>query len=180
MTFRVLASPQGSQAIKDIEKDSLNRHEPGRSLCFILRFYNCSLARVVLWNALWNARNGPSPSGSSSTPSPYSASGPLRKRRRVHNDMVEKEPSKGGSFQLMEQVMTQLARSLRNVLQQAINLLEEEYGGKLSGEHMDMALDCLESEAKSSVFTGIKDVARRDRWVQGSGLHRQLNDSSIA
>ncbi|KAK9489153.1 hypothetical protein V1508DRAFT_428889, partial [Lipomyces doorenjongii] len=28
----------------------------------------------------------PSSSGGSSTPSPYSASGPLRKRRRINND----------------------------------------------------------------------------------------------
>ncbi|KAK9242636.1 hypothetical protein V1506DRAFT_546946 [Lipomyces tetrasporus] len=62
--------------------------------------------------------------------------------------------------------MTQLARSRRNVLQQAIDLLEEEYSRKLSSEHMDIALDCLENEAKSSMFTSIKDVARRDRWLE--------------
>ncbi|KAK9349659.1 hypothetical protein V1523DRAFT_171516 [Lipomyces doorenjongii] len=68
---------------------------------------------------------------------------------------------------LIEKVMSQLARSRRNVLQQGIDLLEEEeYSGKLSSEHFDMALDCLENEAKSSVFTGIKDVARRDRRLE--------------
>ncbi|KAK9235105.1 hypothetical protein V1525DRAFT_285654 [Lipomyces kononenkoae] len=69
---------------------------------------------------------------------------------------------------LVEKVMSQLARSRRSVLQQGIDLLEEEYSGKLSSEHFDMALDCLENEAKatSSVFTGIKDVARRDRWLE--------------
>ncbi|ODQ76035.1 hypothetical protein LIPSTDRAFT_224306 [Lipomyces starkeyi NRRL Y-11557] len=112
----------------------------------------------------------PSSSGSSSTPSPYSASGPLRKRRRINNDKLEKEEEKeilqGGSYQLIEKVITQLARSRRNVLQQAIDLLEEEYSRKLSSEHMDMALDCLENESKSSMFTSIKDVARRDRWLE--------------
>ncbi|KAK9234043.1 hypothetical protein V1525DRAFT_414347 [Lipomyces kononenkoae] len=111
---------------------------------------------------------GPSVSGSSSTPSP-GASGPHRKRRRTNNDKSEKEEEKatlkGGSFQLLEKVMTQLARSRRNVLQQAIDLLEEEYSGKLSNEHMDTALDFLENEAKSSMFSGIKDVARRDPWL---------------
>ncbi|KAK9326663.1 hypothetical protein V1520DRAFT_120599, partial [Lipomyces starkeyi] len=112
----------------------------------------------------------PSSSGSSSTPSPYSAPGPLRKRRRINNDKLEKEVEKeilqGGSYQLIEKVITQLARSRRNLIQQAINLLEEEYSRKLSSEHMDMALDCLENEAKSSMFTSIKDVARRDRWLE--------------
>ncbi|KAK9353790.1 hypothetical protein V1523DRAFT_433121 [Lipomyces doorenjongii] len=102
----------------------------------------------------------PSSSGSISAPSPYSAPGPLRKRRRINNDKLEKEEEKeilqGGSYQLIETVITQLARSRRNVLQQAIGLLEEEYSRKLSSELMDMALDCLENEAKSSMFTSIK------------------------
>ncbi|KAK9387134.1 hypothetical protein V1515DRAFT_586583 [Lipomyces mesembrius] len=78
----------------------------------------------------------------------------------------EKEILQGGSYQLIEKVITQLARSRRNVLQQAIDLLEEEYSRKLSSEHMDMALDCLENEAKSSMFSSIKDVAKRDRWLE--------------
>ncbi|KAK9367948.1 hypothetical protein V1509DRAFT_565512, partial [Lipomyces kononenkoae] len=102
---------------------------------------------------------GPSPSGSSSTPS-----GPLRKRWRIVND-EEKATLKGGSLQLLERVMAQLARSRRTVLEEAIELLEEEYSGKLSSEHMDLALDCLENGAKSSMFTGIKDAAKRDRWL---------------
>ncbi|KAK9482902.1 hypothetical protein V1527DRAFT_312707 [Lipomyces starkeyi] len=111
----------------------------------------------------------PSSSGSSSSPSLYSASGPLRKRRRTNNHKLEKEEEKeisqGGSYQLLEKAITQLARSRRNVLQQAIDLLEEEYSKRLSSEHMDVALDCLENEAKSSMFTSIKYVSSRDRWL---------------
>ncbi|KAK9342185.1 hypothetical protein V1522DRAFT_461035 [Lipomyces starkeyi] len=81
--------------------------------------------------------------------------------------------SGGGSYQLIEKVITQLARSRRNVLQQAIDPLEDEYSRKLSSEHMDMALDCLENEAKSSMFTSIKDVARRDRWLERHAGHQK-------
>jgi hypothetical protein len=119
----------------------------------------------------------PSTSRSTSTPPPpRPAVGPLRKRRRINNDTPEteekeekeerrgrKETRQGGS---LEKVVRQLARSRRNVLQQAIALLEEEYPNKLSSEHMDMALDCLENEAKSSIFISIQDVDRRDRWLE--------------
>ncbi|KAK9327532.1 hypothetical protein V1520DRAFT_393817 [Lipomyces starkeyi] len=94
-----------------------------------------------------NRPPAPSSSGSSSTPSPYSASCPLRKRRRINNDKLEKEKEilQGGSYQLIEKVITQL---------------------EMSSEHMEMTLDCLENEAKSSMFSSIKDVARRDRWLE--------------
>ncbi|KAK9257833.1 hypothetical protein V1519DRAFT_480272 [Lipomyces tetrasporus] len=74
-------------------------------------------------------------------PSPYSASGPLRKRRRINNDKLEKEDEK----EILQGV--HITRSRRNILQQAIDLLEEEYSRKL-------------------MFTSIKDVARRDRWLE--------------
>ncbi|KAK9239529.1 hypothetical protein V1525DRAFT_397686 [Lipomyces kononenkoae] len=80
--------------------------------------------------------------------SPYSASGPIRKRRRTNNDKLEKEEEKA----TLKGFMSQLARSRRSLLQQGIDLLEEEeYSGKLSSEQFEM------------MFTGIKDVARRDR-----------------
>ncbi|KAK9350672.1 hypothetical protein V1523DRAFT_399026 [Lipomyces doorenjongii] len=102
----------------------------------------------------------PSSSGSTSTPSPYSAPGPLRKRRRINNDKLEKEEEKeilqGGSYQLIEKVITQLARSRRNVLQQAIDLLQEEYSRKLSSEHMDLALNCLETRPNQACLLVLK------------------------
>ncbi|KAK9251712.1 hypothetical protein V1507DRAFT_499150 [Lipomyces tetrasporus] len=86
-------------------------------------------------------------------PSPYSASGPLRKRRRINNDKLEKEDEKEI---LQGKVITQLARSRRNILQQAIDLLEEEYSRKLSSEHMDMALDCLETRPNQACLLVLK------------------------
>jgi septation ring formation regulator EzrA len=60
----------------------------------------------------------------------------------------------------------QLTDSRRHVLHIALELLETEYKDRLTEEHMDMAYDFLENEAKAVFFTGIKDGEARDRWLE--------------
>jgi hypothetical protein len=113
--------------------------------------------------------------------------GPLRKRRQTTIGLEEEEKikrprlgslgslgssqgslgsSQESSFQGLEKAITQLAQSRRNVLQLAIELLETEYTDRLTSEHMQMAIDCLEIEAKSSIFISIRDKAMRDQWLE--------------
>jgi len=105
----------------------------------------------------------------------WPATGPLRKRQRTVYNGSEKETTlrihRGGSFEGVEKAVQELARSRRNVLQQAVELLEDKYLQRLTSEHMDIALDFLENEAKASIFTGIRDEGTRDRWlVRHSGV----------
>jgi hypothetical protein len=127
-------------------------------------------------------RGPPPPPPSSSASSRSIGPGPLRKRRQPTNQTIidtedeeAKRPRLEGSYQGLEVAITQLARSRRNVLQLAIELLETEYSTRLTSEHMQMAIDILEIEAKSSIFISIQDQITRDQWLERQAGVEVLN-----
>jgi hypothetical protein len=59
----------------------------------------------------------------------------------------------------------------RSKLELAVELLQEEYTDKLSDEHMQMALDLMETLTKATIFTSFRVVAGepykiRDCWLE--------------
>ena len=125
----------------------------------------------------------PSPIANGSTPTTNAP--PLRKRKRAREETTNtRKTGYEGSSAPMEKVLEgiqQLTDSRRPVLHVALELLEREYKGRLTEEHMDVVYDFLEDEAKAVFFTGIKDKEGRDRWLQRkAGVEVMVSDWELS
>jgi hypothetical protein len=59
--------------------------------------------------------------------------------------------------------ITQLADARRGFLQLAIIKLQKNFKGRLTKEHMYLAMEFLESKSKAAIFGGLKDREFQDR-----------------
>ncbi|MGD0511127.1 MAG: hypothetical protein ABSA33_04775, partial [Candidatus Micrarchaeaceae archaeon] len=62
--------------------------------------------------------------------------------------------------------ISQLAHARQGVLQIAVGKLQSNFSGRLSKEHMHMAMEFLESTSKAAIFGGLQDGEFQDRWLE--------------
>jgi endonuclease III len=68
------------------------------------------------------------------------------------------------TFQLIVNAV-QEQQTLKNPVQRAIELLQQEYSIKLTSDELDRAIDVLTNKTKAIVFITL-DKDNRDRWLQ--------------
>lgn len=136
---------------------------------------------VTILHSATSSNIDPLLTSSSSTPTPStpaiaSASGVLRNRKRKIPTEWQDEPDtkthktiSGETYAPMEKVaaaITLLAQARRGVLQIAVTKLQDNYTRRLTAKHIEMALDCLESETKAAIFGSLREGEGRDRWLE--------------
>jgi hypothetical protein len=108
---------------------------------------------------------------SASTPTPLIP----RNKRRAPLDLHDEVDSQfrrtrpRESYTPIEKVaaaITQLADTRRGFLQLAIIKLQKNFKGRLTEEHMYLAMEFLESESKAAIFGGLEDGEFQDRWLK--------------
>jgi hypothetical protein len=70
------------------------------------------------------------------------------------------------AFELIVSVMKDQQAGRRNKVEQAIQLLEEQYQERLSASDFIDAVEVLENSSKASVFITLQSSMIRDRWLQ--------------
>lgn len=109
---------------------------------------------------------------------------PIRNRRRgaARQDKLEGSTRSGEMREPVATVLEGIQRltdSRRPILHLALEILETEYEGRLTEEHMDLAYDFLESEPRATFFTGMRAGEGRDRWLERKANVKIINHNDV-